>query len=276
MTIIPILLYHSISADPADWIAPYTVSPDSFVRHLDAIVDGGFTPMSVSDVVDGIQGRATLPAKPVVVTVDDGFADFAAAAEQLAVRHIPSTLYVATGALEGADDVASGWVLPPAKMLAWSQLAEIAESGVEIGAHTHTHPQLDAMHVARARHEIRISKQLLEDHLGREVPSFAYPHGFQSARLRQEVRAAGYRSAVGVMDALSSTDDRAFCLARLTVRASTPHAELTTWLAGRGARVAPFPEALKTKAWRMFRRSRGPRFTRGVVSTRPARTKDGR
>jgi peptidoglycan/xylan/chitin deacetylase (PgdA/CDA1 family) len=276
MTIIPILLYHSISTDPADWIAPFTVSPDSFARHLDHIVESGSTPMSISDLVDALQGRSVLPAKPVAVTFDDGFADFGAAADQLAIRHIPSTLYVATGALEGSRDQMSGWVLPPARMLAWSQLAELSESGVEIGAHTHTHPQLDTMRVAHAGREIRLGKELLEDHLGCEVSSFAYPHGFQSARLRREVQAAGYTSACGVMDALSSTEDRAFCLARLTVRDSTPHSELATWLAGRGARVAPYPEALKTKAWRMFRRSRGTRSTRGVVSTRPARAKDGR
>lgn len=276
MTIIPILLYHSISDDPADWIAPYTVSPDAFARHLDLILESGRTPMSVSDLVDGLTGRTVLPAAPVVVTVDDGFADFAAAADQLTIRNIPSTLYVTTGALEGARDQMSGWVLPQAKMLAWSQLAELAESGVEMGAHTHTHPQLDTMRATDAGREIRLSKLLLEDHLGREVSSFAYPHGFQSARLRHDVRAAGYTSACGVMDALSSNDDQAFCLARLTVRASTPHGEFATWLAGRGARVAPYPEALKTKAWRMFRRGRGARFTRGVVSTRPARTKDGR
>lgn len=276
MTIIPILLYHSVSADPADWIAPFTVSPDSFARHLDLIIESGRTPMSVSALVDALQGRSVLPAKPVAVTFDDGFADFASAADQLAAQQIPSTLYVTTGSLQGSGPQTAGWVLPPARMLAWSQLAEIADSGVEIGAHTHTHPQLDTLRVADAGREIRMGKELLEDHLGREVPSFAYPHGFQSARVRREVQAAGYVSACGVMDALSSADDRAFCLARLTVRNSTSDAELATWLEGRGARVAPYPEALKTKAWRMFRRSRGSRFTRGVVSMRPARTKDGR
>jgi peptidoglycan/xylan/chitin deacetylase (PgdA/CDA1 family) len=276
VTTIPILLYHSISTDPPDWIAPFTVSPESFARQLDLIVESGRTPMSISELIDALQGQSALPAKPVAITFDDGFADFAAAADQLAARRIRSTLYVTTGALGGSGSQTPGWVLPPARMLAWSQLADLADSGVEIGAHTHTHPQLDTMRVADAGREIRVGKQLLEDHLGREVPSFAYPHGFQSARLQREVEAAGYTSACGVMDALSSDDDRAFCLARLTVRNTTSHAELAAWLEGRGARVAPYREALKTKAWRAFRRSRSARSTRGVVNTRPARSKDSR
>lgn len=273
MTIIPILLYHSISADPADWIAPFTVSPDTFARHLDLIVASGRTPVSVSELIDAQQGRSVLPAKPVAVTFDDGFADFAAAADELAARGIRSTLYVTTGALTGPGSRSPGWVLPPARMLAWSQLADLADSGVEIGAHTHTHPQLDTMRVTDARREIRVSKQMLEDHLGREVSSFAYPHGFQSMRLQREVADAGFTSACGVMNALSSRDDRAHCLARLTVRSTTAPAELIDRLEGRGARVAPYPEALKTKAWRVFRRCRGTRFTQGVVNTRPARAK---
>ncbi|MBJ7337657.1 polysaccharide deacetylase family protein [Mycolicibacterium sp.] len=276
MTVIPILLYHSVASDPASWIAPFTVTPDAFARQLDLIAEKGRTPMSISELIDALQGRSTLPDKPVAITFDDGFADFIGAAEQLANRRMKSTLYVTTGALDGTRSQPSGWVLPKARMLAWSQLADLADSGVEIGAHTHTHPQLDTMRVADAGREIRVGKQLLEDHLGREVPSFAYPHGFQSARLQREVEAAGYTSACGVMDALSSHDDRAFCLARLTVRSSTPHAELADWLDGRGARVAPYPEALKTKAWRAFRRGRGARSTRGVVNTRPAKSKDDR
>lgn len=272
--IIPILLYHSISHDPENWIAPYTVSPESFARQLDLIVDSGRTPMTISELVDGMRGRSVLPPRPMAVTFDDGFADFAAAAEQLATRRIRSTLYVTTGALTGSRLRSAGWVLPPAHMLAWSQLADLVDAGVEIGAHTETHPQLDTMRAADARREIRLSKEILEDHLGHEVASFAYPHGFQSRRLQREVAAAGFGSACAVRDALSSRDDNPFCLARLTVHDTTSLAELGTRLEGRGARVAPYPEALKTKAWRAYRRGRGNRFTRGVVDARPARAKD--
>jgi peptidoglycan/xylan/chitin deacetylase (PgdA/CDA1 family) len=208
-----------------------------------------------------------LPPQPLVLTFDDGFADVAEAAPMLAARGFRSTLYVTTGALRGRGpwheraDIA----LPPARMLDWSQLAELAAQHVEIGAHTHTHPQLDVLRPPRARDEIRLSKRLLEDVLRQEVSSFAYPHGFQSAATRQLVREAGYTSACAVGNALSSHADRVFSLSRLTVQADTTDDEVATWLAGRGAPVAPYPERLRTRAWRAYRKARGERGSKRLI-----------
>ncbi|MGH3570851.1 MAG: polysaccharide deacetylase family protein [Pseudonocardiaceae bacterium] len=273
MTIVPVLLYHSVSADPAPWIAPYTVTPQVFARHLELMAASNRTPLTVSHLVDALAGREKLPPRPLLVTFDDGFADFADAASMLAARDMPSTLYVTTGVLRGRGprrrppEVA----LPPAPMLDWSQLAELAEQHVEIGAHTHTHPQLDVMRPAAAAREILLCKHLLEEVLGHEVPSFAYPHGFHSAAVRRSVREAGYTSACAVGNALSSRADHVLALARLTVRADTTGEEMAAWLAGRDAPVAPYPERLRTRAWRLYRRARGSCSSRGVVTNAHAR-----
>jgi peptidoglycan/xylan/chitin deacetylase (PgdA/CDA1 family) len=266
MTIVPILLYHSVSADPADWIAPYAVTPQVFAHHVDLIVESGRTPMTVSELSGALYGRTALPSKPVVVTFDDGFADFAEAAAILASHSMPSTLYVTTGALRGRGPSPPEMAIPPAPMLEWSQLAEMADNRVEIGAHTHTHPQLDTLRTPVVVEEIRRCKHLLEDELGHEIPSFAYPHGFHSPRVRRAVEAAGYNSACAVMNALSSESDQVFSLARLTVCSTTPPVQIAAWLAGRGAPVAPYPERLRTTVWRTYRRVRGTRSARGVIA----------
>jgi peptidoglycan/xylan/chitin deacetylase (PgdA/CDA1 family) len=267
MTIVPILLYHSVSADPAGWIANLTVTPQVFARHVDVIVESGRTPMTVSSLREALHGRTALPSRPVVVTFDDGFADFAEAAATLATRNIPSTLYVTTGALRGRGPRSPDMALPPAPMLEWSQLAEMEEKNVEIGAHTHTHPQLDTLRTPAAVEEIRRCKQMLEDELGHEIPSFAYPYGYSSARVRRAVEAAGYNSACAVMNALSSESDRVFSLARLMVGATTTPVQMAAWLAGRGAPVAPYPERLRTKVWRGYRQIRATKFARRVIGT---------
>ncbi|MEE6169107.1 MULTISPECIES: polysaccharide deacetylase family protein [unclassified Mycolicibacterium] len=266
MPVIPILLYHSVTSDPDDWIAPYTVTPRDFAHHVELILESGRTAMTVSELHDGLQGRAPLPDRPVVITFDDGFADFAEVSDVLAAHDLPSTLYITTGALVGRASRPADMALPPAPMLDWSQLAELVERNVEIGGHTHTHPQLDTLRTSVATDEIRRCKHLLEDELGQAVQSFAYPHGFHSARVVRAVEGAGYRSACAVMDALSSEADRAFALARLTVRSSTTAEQIAAWLDGRDARVAPYPERLRTKGWRAYRRIRGARSTRGVFA----------
>jgi peptidoglycan/xylan/chitin deacetylase (PgdA/CDA1 family) len=270
MTVVPILLYHSVAADPAGWIAPYAVTPQAFAHHVALIAATGRTAMTVSALVAALRGEQALPPRPLALTFDDGFADFAAAARVLAAHNLPSTLYVTTGALRGRH-LSAHLRIPPAPMLDWSQLTELADHNVEIGAHTHTHPQLDTLPKLAAADEIRRCKDLLEDALCQEVPSFAYPHGFHSARVRRTVEAAGYTSACAVMNALSSTSDHPFSLARLTVRATTTTEQLTGWLAGREAPVAPYPEAWRTKAWRTYRRIRGNGSSRGVIATPAAK-----
>ena len=269
MKAIPILLYHSVSADPANWIAPFAVSPGDFAYHLDLILESGRTPITVSDLTAAIGGRAVLPERPVLVTFDDGFADFTDAAEMLADRGIPSTLYLTTGGLRGRGGWSSEMAIPPTPMLYWSQLAEIEDSGVEIGAHTHCHSQLDLLRAKELEREVRQCKDHHEDHLGHEVPSFAYPHGFLSRRTSRAVENAGYQSGFAVMNAFSSPSDRVFARARLTVRADTTPAHIFAWLAERGAPVAPYPERIRTRAWRTYRRIRGSGSTRGVIPAIP-------
>ncbi len=267
MTTVPILLYHSVSADPPGWIADLTVSPRVFTHHADLIVDSGRTPMTVSGLRAALDGYTELPRRPVVVTFDDGFADFSSAAATLAERGIPSTLYVTTGALGGRGPLPADMVLPPASMLRWSQLGELEQHGVEIGGHTHTHPQLDTLSRRAADGEIRRCKQVLEDEICHEVGSFAYPYGYSSSSVRRSVEAAGYRSACGVINALSSESDQVFSLARLMMHATTTADEVAAWLDGAGADAAPRTERIRTKAWRSYRRMRSTGLARRVTGT---------
>jgi len=264
VTVIPILLYHSISAEPAEWIAKLAVTPATFAYHVELIANSGRTAVTVSDLCAALRGHRPLPLQPVVVTVDDGFADFAEAAEVLAAHQIPSTLYVTTGALGGRGPRPPDMALPPARMLNWSQLEELSQLNVEIGGHTHTHRQLDTIRITDVANEIRRSKDMLAAALGHEVPSFAYPYGFQCERVRQVVRTVGHTSACAVMNALSSESDDLYCLARLTVTATTTSEQVAAWLAGRCARIAPYQERLRTKLWRLYRRSANSGFAQGV------------
>jgi peptidoglycan/xylan/chitin deacetylase (PgdA/CDA1 family) len=275
VTVIPILLYHSISDAPETWIARYAVSPATFARHLDLVVESGRSPLTVSELGAALAGRAPLPPRPVVITFDDGFADFVGAAEMMAERQLPSTLYVTTGALRGRRRPLE-MALPPAQMLDWAQLDHLMGLDVEIGAHTHTHRQLDTMRAADVTEEIGQSKDLLEQACGRPIPSFAYPHGFQSAQTRRLIAAAGHTSACAVMNAFSSDGDDIFALARLTVGATTTPERMAGWLSGVGARIAPYRETLRTTLWRWGRRIGGPMTDIAVLGKRPTRAGRGR
>ncbi|MFI6124347.1 polysaccharide deacetylase family protein [Streptomyces sp. NPDC051064] len=259
---IPVLLYHAVMDDPPEWIAEFTVTPREFAAQLDAIGACGRTPVPVGALVAHLAGREPLPDRPVVLTFDDGFADLPGpTAEALAGRSMPATAYLTTGALTRSG---GGSLLPPAPMMSLAQAPLLEQYGMEVGGHTVTHAQLDTLPAAALRSELVDSRKVLEDVLGHEVAHLAYPHGYNSVRVRRAARAAGYESAVAVRHALSSGRDEPYRIARLILRRSHTVRDIERWMAGEGARVAPFPDSLPTVGWRWYRRGRaavrGPEF----------------
>lgn len=105
----------------------------------------------------------------------------------------------------------AGATPPDDLMMTSAQVVEMRKSGMQIGAHTLTHPILARLDPPRAREEIGGSKRILEKLLGEEVPLFAYPNGKPDEDYRAEhatiVRDAGFTAAVstawGAADAAS-------------------------------------------------------------------------
>ena len=255
MNAIPILLYHCISDDPPAWIRPFAVTPQTFRRHLDLIVENGASALRVSDHVAAMAAVESPPRPVVLITFDDGMADFETeAAPALADAGLTATLYVTTGFLDDAASPAG--VRPDGPWLDSRAVVDLHAHGIEIGAHSHTHPHLDTLSATDAHDEIARPKGILEEILGAPVRSFAYPHGYSSRSIRAQVRDCGYTSACAVKNALSHPSDDAFALARLTIGSDTSLTELEDWLQGRGAPTASRQEHVRTRAWRVYRRGR--------------------
>ena len=88
---------------------------------------------------------------------------------------------------------------PDYAAVSWEQLRELADGGVEIGAHTRTHCRLTRVDDQQIVDELDGAKRRLEEQLQREVRSFCYPNGSPAdydERARAAVERAGYRSAV--------------------------------------------------------------------------------
>lgn len=260
---VPILMYHSIGASTTPSYRRFAVDPAMFAQHLDFLAGAGYQTLTMSELADlrrKAAGPARLPARTVVLTFDDGFADFYTEALPALRRHgFTATLYVITGYVGGRSEWLAADGEGDRPILSWSQLREIAASGIECAAHSDTHPQLDALPTGLLRRELSRPKRVLEDRLQHAVRTFAYPFGYYSRRVRHLVEEAGYRSACTVHDLVATARDDLFAVPRLTVDGATDVAGLARLLG------QPPPTALdrgivagKRLVWQGLRRH-GPR-----------------
>jgi len=80
--------------------------------------------------------------------------------------------------------------------LSEQQVIDLSNAGVDIAAHTLTHPDLTSLTLKEARYEIQKSKSVMTDLLGKDVNGFAYPAGFKSDEIVQLVKDTGFKYAV--------------------------------------------------------------------------------
>lgn len=212
---VPVLMYHRVCEASSAAMRKFTVTPLEFEAQLRWLARQGYTGLTVSDYVQRSQGRgAPLPKRPVLLTFDDGFADFGAQAAPLLQAHgLPATLYVVGGLVGGT----SRWLPGTDAELPlhdWDALGQLQAAGIELGGHGMTHRALDGLSEAELAQEVGAPRQLMARHLGQAPDSFCYPFGFRSERVRRAVRAAGYQNACAVRYASSHTDADVFDIAR--------------------------------------------------------------
>lgn len=246
-TPLPILMYHSV---PADGDGTPLAVPRARVREQwRALVADGWR---LAGVTEALTARDRDPnARIVALTFDDALDDFDAVPDLLAEVGGSATVYVPT-ALVGRTAESMRYA---GSVLDWARLEALPES-VEIGSHGHRHLPLDLFGRRPLARELRLSAELLQQHLGRRPVSFCYPHGYAGRSTRQAVRDAGFSSAcvIGRRLARPGVDDP-LALPRLHVLPEHDAAAIVAAVrADRTPLAARVRDALQP-GWRLARRS---------------------
>ncbi|GEC06687.1 hypothetical protein SSP24_43420 [Streptomyces spinoverrucosus] len=250
---VPILMYHAVATDPNDATRALSVTPEAFARQMEVIGDLGLTPLTTADLAGRWRSGRPLPPRPALVTFDDGYEGVHRHALPVLAKHgFPATLFVSTGWIRGAYDTGGGLE----RMLDWDQVRELAGSGVEIGGHSHSHPQLDQLDDDALRFELTRCRDIVAGELGALPVSFAYPYGYSSRRVRREVRTTGYAQALAVGNDLARRSQGPYALRRVTVRRSTGIEEFERLVEGRTITRTFARDRALTKGYALVRRAR--------------------
>ncbi|MEU9053752.1 polysaccharide deacetylase family protein [Streptomyces sp. NPDC048384] len=252
-TRVPILMYHAVSTSPNDATRELSVAPEAFAEQMALIGDLGLTPVRTADLAARWRSGRPLPERPVLITFDDGYEGVHRHALPVLAKHgFAATVFVSTGWLKGPHDMGGGLDT----MLDWDQVRELAGADVEIGGHSHTHPQLDQLPDDQLRSELILCKEIISDRLGSVPASFAYPYGYSSRRVREAVRETGYDQALAVNNGLARRRQGPYALTRLTVRRTTSIEEFGRMVEGRAIARSFARDRALTKGYAVVRRAR--------------------
>lgn len=222
-TTVPILTYHNMAANPAN---RYTISPKRFEEQMRYLKAHGYTPVTVGKAAAFIQGGASAPPKPVVITIDDGYrSGFTGFYPVLRRFGFTASFFVHTDFVGTKNH------------LTWEQLRALRAHGFEVGSHTRSHPYLYDVSGADLADELETSKAALEGRLGGRVRFLAYPYGVYTEAIEAAVKRAGYEGALTTEAATNVEGDDPFRLKRFTVFRDTTLEEFGDMLSARPLRL---------------------------------------
>jgi peptidoglycan/xylan/chitin deacetylase (PgdA/CDA1 family) len=190
-----VLCYHGVGPTTSGIDPGYLrVRPDAFRAQLELLLGAGFEFLTVTEFATRCNGRRPA-AGLAALTFDDGMDDnHEVVLPILAELRLPATIYVISGLIGKPNPwmgAGSG-----ARMMNEVELREVTAAGVEIGAHTITHPDLSRLDYEACVEEVNGSRRELEGRLGVSVRTFAYPFCRYGPAARAAVECAGFEAAV--------------------------------------------------------------------------------
>lgn len=194
---VPVLMYHGVSEDGPAALAPYRVTPKLFRAQMRWLRANGFHAITSADLTWYLRETRMFRGRPVMLTFDDGFQNFADIAWPILMAHdFTAEMFVVTdyAGKTAAWDAAFG---PPTPLMAPATLAELAQQGAVFGSHLASHRASNGLTSRELAEELARSRAMLGQWLGTKPVAFAAPYEITDGRLRHMAASCGYEIGFG-------------------------------------------------------------------------------
>jgi peptidoglycan/xylan/chitin deacetylase (PgdA/CDA1 family) len=218
----PILMYHVINPPPAG--APFPglyVPAEEFAEQMQALARGGYRAVTLDQLYEHWRRGSPLPAKPVVLTFDNGY-------QSQYTNALPVLRRLGWRAVENVQLTG----LPPAQGgLSEAQVRGLVAAGWELDTQGISHADLIALGAAQLHEQVATARRTIERRYGVPVRWFCYPSGHYDARVIAAVREAGYLGSTTVVPGWAGPASDPYRLPRLRVLGGTSGSRLLEQIA---------------------------------------------
>lgn len=184
---VPILAYHMVQ--PHFNLGITRVTPKQFEKQIKYLYDSGYKTISLNDYIKQKMDNG----KNVVITFDDAYASvYQFAFPTLKKYNFTATIFVITSYVGHWNKWDYNFSRFKFHHCTWDQLKNLVSEGWEIGSHTVTHRNLNALSNNEIWNELKISKDILENQIQKLVNVISYPFGKFDERILELVEKAGY------------------------------------------------------------------------------------
>lgn len=221
---VPILVYHRVNDADKN---PTTLTVADFDAQMKFLVDNGYRVISPDDLLDAWETGKTLPAKPIVLTFDDGHADIYNNVFPILQKYnMRATVFIVTDHI-GLKDY-----------LTWDQARALQAGGfVDIESRTMTYKNLTTVKGDKLWNEIYGSKQAIEWSLKKPAKFIAYPEGKYTLDAEDTCKEVGFRAGFIEDYGLADNDDNPYVLTRIPVLGTNSHTLLRFQLRLKGSPI---------------------------------------
>jgi peptidoglycan/xylan/chitin deacetylase (PgdA/CDA1 family)/UDP-N-acetylglucosamine:LPS N-acetylglucosamine transferase len=195
-TTIPVLMYHRVVPEAlAQSHHGIWVTAQSFEQQLRSLKRRGYTSITFGQYHLFLSGEFTLPLRPIILSFDDGYEDNYTCAFPLLKNHgFSSVIFLVTDTAHRTNFWDEDE--PQVPLMNNKHIDEMSSAGIEFGSHTVTHPDLAHCSPEKMRNELVESKQRIEQLIGKEVISVAYPYGSLNDTIKAAAAETGYTFGV--------------------------------------------------------------------------------
>lgn len=215
---LPILTYHRIASEGPSELADWRVHPDRFREQLRLLRAHGYYSITSADILRHKNANRPFAGRPVLITFDDGYQDFAHTAWPiLNAEGFTAEVFLVTD-LIGQTALWDARFGEPARLMDWPTIAGLQDKGVAFGSHLATHTPATWLSSKALRDEANTSRRALENALNTSIVSIAAPHGRADGRYFDIVRSAGFEIEFSGSGARADIRNGVFGVNRIDVR----------------------------------------------------------